>query len=545
MSKRYGIAAKIRAFTLLLLVPPHFAPTTFAAEKKQEADLAAYKELSQVRLESTRDLLQKDIQNISIRADAQDKRIDTQNSHIDQSLSLLGSVLAVLGIVIPLAGLAGYFSVARRAKKEAQQEAKATAIQWFQTHENNLQKQLNALETKLQQLEGQAETNFNTHLQRVQIGADEAILVMQQSIREPNIEKTDLTERAEKALSEAATAATNKPESNYTFTDWNNRAFDAFRKGDFDGAIRFWRAATNDKSTTPLLIAQAMLNVGSTLTKLKRFDEAIAVCDDYLAFTDKTHNFESGIATILNIKALCQWSKSHRNESINTLNELINRFSGSDRLSLKEQVGHALFNKSAYLTEIGHFEEAIAICDNIVKRFENEQNVSLMARAASAFVKKIYICGELERFDQARTAYKEVINRFGHSKESEVRREISRAKNGYGYRLLCQAKKNWEEQENSLSQLQQAYTLFTEVTAEDQTSAIALGNKAYCGHLLYFPAEDILDALTQALELGGEPLYQGTLEDLQIYPVPERDDSFRVILDELWGRLNPPPDTER
>jgi hypothetical protein len=44
--------------------------------------------------------------------------------------------------------------------------------------------------------------------------------------------------------------------------------------------------------------------------------------------------------------------------------------------------------------------------------------------------------------------------------------------------------------------------------------------------------------LRQALQQGGERLYQATLGDLEIHPVP-LDEAFRAMLEELWAEVKP------
>lgn len=531
---------RIAVITSLLCALLNFVPTSHAKEKIETADLNAYKELSQARLESTRDLLQKDIQAFSARIETQDKRLDTQNAHIDQNLSLLGIVLAVFGLVLPLAGLAGYFSVAQKAKKEAQneaqREAKLTANDWFEAHASELQSRLDALQFTLQQLEGQAESNFNSHLQRVQDGADLAIKGMQQSVSKPTIYKTVISEGAATALSEAAIAATNKPESTYTFRDWNNRAFDAYRKGDKERAASFWRDAAGVDFATPEEISQALLNVGAVLTDLKRYDEAIASYDEYIRRFDdsETKDIRLGVITALSQKAACLSLIKRYEESISVCDIILKRLDQYETLTGSEQVARALVHKAMGLEGIKRNEEALEVCENFIKRFDHDQTPEIRKLYIALLNRKCILLSEMGRLEEADKAYEHLMTRFGSDENSEFKPEIAKAKNTKGFRLLCQAKKIWNELESRTNYLHQAETLFSEAIVADPSNALVLGNQAYCAHLSDRSPDIVRERLRQAIIMGGKWIYDATLGDLAIDPVPSKDGTFRALLDEIW-----------
>lgn len=538
--------SRVAAFTILLCALSCFASISSAVEKKESVDLAAYKELAQVRLESTRDLLQKDIQAFSSRIDFQDKRLDTQSAHIDQNLSMLGNVLSVLGIVLTLAGLAGYLSVARKAKSEAQiearKEAKVTANDWFEVHANELQTRLDAMQSKLQELEGQAESDFNLHLQRVQAGADLAIKGMQISVSEPTTDKPIISVGTASALAEAAIAAKNKPESAYTYQDWNNRAFDAFSNENKELAIRFWFGAASVDSASPEDISQAMLNAGSVLMNLNRYDEALSTFDELIQRFDgsDSKNLKLQVATAFSQKIACLGNLKRREELISLADTFIHRFAKDELLAGSSQIAHIMLNKTIALGTINRKEEALEACEDFIRLLDQEQNPEITRIYIRLQSRKIALLWDLDRFEEANETFEQTLKRFQNDKNQVFALEISNVKNTKGFKLLCQAKKVWHDIENRMNYLRESERLFDEAVVGAPDNALILGNQAYCGYLLDLPRSYVRDKLTQALILGGEWLYDATQTDLLIATVAEKDDAFRVLLDDVWKSVRKP-----
>jgi tetratricopeptide (TPR) repeat protein len=517
----------------------------YGATVKQEAlDLATYKDLTQIRLDYTREIFQKDIQALSARLENQDKRLDTQNSHIDQNLSILGVLLSALGIALPLAGLAGYFSVSRKARdeakieaqKEARKEAEVTANDWFQLHAHELQSRLDALQSKLQQMEGQAEVGFNTHIQRVQHGADLAIKEMQLSVSGQHSFKKNISELAATALSEAAIAAKNKPESEYTFKDWNNRAFDAYRVGDNERAARFWRDAADDSSASQEQVAQALVNAGSALTDFKQYDQAIRVYEEVIqrfSATDKPL-LKKSIATSLNGKATCFGLTGRLEEFNQQLDALMSQLEADDMLSHGEDMAHAMTNKVVGLGLLKKHEEALELCEVFEKRFNDTQTLEIQSHLITVRCNKISNLWDVNRKDTIDTIYEGTLAQFGSSKDVEIKQELGELKSAKAFMSMCDAKEQWSDEEFRQETLNQAAALLNEALLLRPNEGSILGNQAYCEYLKSNGVEDVREKLVHMLDLDGQPLYEATLNDIQTHPVPEIDNAFRILLDDAW-----------
>lgn len=520
------------------------APAPAPAEKAETTGFSDYKELAQLRLETTRDLLQKDIQAVSLRVDTQDKRVDTQNSHIDQGLSLLGIVLSILGIVLPLAGLAGYFSVARKARSEAQKEARReaniTADEWFQTHASTLQERLDALQLKLQQLEGEAELDFNLQRQRVQDRADLAIKDMQRSVTEPTETKPVISEVAATALSEAVIAAKNKPETAYKFSDWNNLAFDAFSKEEKDRAVYLWRNAANDDSATTDESILALLNAAAVLTGLRRYEEAIATYDELIHRFDEstTEHSKISVATALNQKVGCLNLLKRYDEALSLNDANIDKFKKDQKLANGEPMARALLNKVVGLSASDQKEEALNVCQHFIQKFDQNQNPEIIKFYIILLGRKIALLWDLGRWEESNETFERTLERFDNNATPNIRVELGRLRNTMGFKLLCQAKAGWNDIEARTKYLNQAESIFDQALTSAPQNAMILGNQAYCGYLLDRPLDLIRGKLIQALKTGGLWLYNETLGDLLIAPIPEKDDSFRLLLDETWESIS-------
>ncbi|QYM67263.1 hypothetical protein K1X80_19890 [Pseudomonas sp. So3.2b] len=545
VSNQGAVGATARIIILIVL---GYTPSISysAAIKNDELAFSSYKELAQIRLDSTRDILQKDIQALSSRLDSQDKRLDTQNSHIDQSLSLLGILLTALSILLPLAGLAGYFSVSRKARseaqieaqKEARKEAKITANEWFGVHANELQSRLDTLQANLITLESQAEAGFNLHIQRVQDGADLAIKEIQLSVSGQHTSQAKISETAASALAEAATAATNKPESTYTFKDWNNRAFDAYSKGKKERAVRFWRDAADVKSATPQQVTRAMSNAAATMTELYRYEQALEIFDELIKrYDSKEDDIESSLAEALNGKAGCLGLLGRFDEANALLDIIISRLEKNETLSHSEYMAHALSNKIIGLSVKNLNDQALALCEHFLARFDETSTQEIAKHLIAVRSRKIGLLSEKNQIDEGNQIFDRTMEQFGDSEDLEIKDEIGKLKNTKAFVLLCQAKKRWADRQFRNDNLNQAATIFDEVLTEVSDLSVPLGNRAYCAHLLGGDEKFIRDKLLQGLTLDGEWLYKETLRDLLIHPVPEKDEPFRILLEELWASV--------
>lgn len=395
---------------------------------------------------------------------------------------------------------------------------------------------MNELQSKLQQFEGQAEADINSHIQRVQDGADLAIKEIQISVTAQHAYKTEIPENAATALSEAAIAAKNKPEIEYTFNDWNNRAFDAYRKDDKERAARFWRDAAEDDSATPEQVAVALSNAAAALTDLKRYGQAIEIYDEIIKRFDKSKNkaIIPNIANALNGKASCLSLTERNDEADLLLDKIISRFNKDEVLSSSAHMALAITNKIISLTIQEKSSDALNLCDEFIERFDATTDLEIIGHLITVRYRKIALLWPLDRMEEANLLYEHTLQQFGKLDDLEISKEIGKLKNTMAFILLCQAKGRWCDDQYRNDNLRKAASLLEESIAAIPGESMVLRNQAYCNFLLGETEESTLAKLTHALRMGGKHLYSETLNDIKISPVAEKDEIFLSLLNGAW-----------
>lgn len=121
---------------------------------------------------------------------------------------------------------------------------------------------------------------------------------------------------------------------------------------------------------------------------------------------------------------------------------------------------------------------------------------------------------QLGQSEEGVKVYDQVVDRFGSSELPALQEQVAMALNGKGFTLLISAKAD-VAQRDPQPIWQQAAALFEQALpiCAQENRAITLGNLAYASWLL---GEHDLGSqrMVEALMLGGETLYQGTLDDI-------------------------------
>jgi tetratricopeptide (TPR) repeat protein len=258
-------------------------------------DLSAQKELFQLQLDAKKELLQKDIEGQSKRIDAFEKRIDDQTSRISDISASVDRFGILITLLFFVAGLLGYRAAKNDAREAAKEAAEQSAAKWFEDNHKNLLSRMEELEARAIK----ASQTIDTHEAQVveisnaahaeieaskeKIKADEKKVNEQMEIFQRQLSQSvtigkyeNQSPKDNSAIEQKAEQLKQKPETEYTFTDWNTRAFAAYSEGKLDDAIFYWdKAIASDASLQDQ--AQTMINKGFALGKLNRNEEAIAV----------------------------------------------------------------------------------------------------------------------------------------------------------------------------------------------------------------------------------------------------------------------------
>jgi tetratricopeptide (TPR) repeat protein len=333
-----------------------------------ESDFNAYKELAQVKLDAAKESLQKDVAALGTRVDNQDKRIDQQGNRIgDVSISLtwFGILLTLLAII---AGFVGYYTASTKARKEAQDEARKAVDDWLKTHEADLKQRIKAaedfaadsrthiqtFEDEINQLKAQLSDKLIAHTNRTMAEtnalAEDAKRQLQAAIAQSAGQTTPpASPEALEALQAQAENLRHKAEAEYSFNDWNDRAFAALGDSKFEDAAQYWQRVLEAPDAPPHIAAWALNNKGAALERLGHLDEAVAAFD----LVEARHAHDT---------------------------------------ALREPVLTALVNKGVALQRLGRTAEAIAALDLIEARYATDTTLRVPVGQARNDVGFMLLC---------------------------------------------------------------------------------------------------------------------------------------------------------
>ncbi len=514
----------------LLMLPLHsIAGDESPTNSEVVSELKHFKELSKQQLSSTRELLQQDIQAQGQRIDVQDKRFDdhgkrldgqdkrleaqdgrlaAMDTHIDLWIGGFGLLATLFGLAIPLTA---FFSVKNRAtieaRKAASEAAHSEVAGWLNGKRVELELEIEALRSRVTELQKESDTHAQTFQRdlnktRAELEAQAKALLekdLQNSDRASTPRKVVLSAEQQESLATAAKAALAKPESQYQASDWNNRAFAALATGDDQEAIRCWTKVAQIGSAPKVIQAQALFNKGVILHRVGDHKAALTAYSDLIQhfISDSDETIRGLLAKAILNKGVTLGRQNQPEAELATYDELTRHFGNDTVEGIREQVAKAMFNKSVRLGQLDKLDAKIAVCDDLIRRFAGDTT-------------------------------------------ENIRQTVAVAQNSKGFTLLCRAKQYWSDEASRCTDLRQARQIFAEAlsSCSDEDRGMVLGNQSYCAHLLDEPAEVTRPTLRQALQLGGEKTYKGTLDDLAIHPVPEKDEPFRALLEEVWSEVH-------
>ncbi|MCX7176123.1 MAG: hypothetical protein NT159_19805 [Proteobacteria bacterium] len=549
------------------------------------ADLSAYKELTQARADALKESMQKEIWAQTVRVDAQDKRIDRQDKLLDSfsaRISDLSIFLTVAGLVI---GLLGYFTVTGRAKVEARQ----AAAEWIETEGQK------ALDRKLKELDSHIDSQkvaatakrkkFDDDIDELRANAGEALAKSQQQLDASLkvLGRSDYEEALQTkndSISKLVEALKFTPEAEYGFEDWNARAFDALTKGNLTFAAEYWLQAARSGNARGVAVANSLVNAGIALSHINRWDEVMAVSDEVVSrfgsALDEGLRVRVAMASLNKGNALLRLQR--KEEAIAAYGEVVSRFGSAPDERLRVYVAMALANKGTALSQMNRREEAIAVSDemlscfgsapeeevrvqvatalvskgnnlnqlkreteaiaaygDVVSRYGSAPEGKLRVQVATALANKGITLGELKRSEEAIAVSDEVVSRFGGAPEDALRAQVAIALNSKGAALLIRAKANWCDEPRRLEDLQAAAPLFARAETEKSDKSVVWGNQAYT-YFLLGQAETARPLLKRALQQGGETFHKSALGFRDIYPIPP-DTAFAELLEETWAEV--------
>ncbi|MGQ2964528.1 hypothetical protein [Methylophilus sp.] len=291
-------------------------------------------------------------------------------------------------------------------------------------------------------------------------------------------------------------------------------------------------------------VARAYLNKGVTQgDKLNQQDAEIATYDSLIQKFGDSQNVEmqAQLAMAYFNKGFTQGDKLNQPAAeIATYDSLIEKFGDSQHAEVQAQVTRAYVNKGATQGDkLNQPAAEIATYDSVIEKFGDSRHAEVQAQVARAYVNKGATQGDkLNQPDAVIATYDSLIEKFGNSEHVVVQEQLARSYNSLGFANLIEAKKNWKVKSKRDALLSKAASSFSNAidkcNANDK--ATILGNIAYTAWLLG-DRTNTKQQLKEALKIGGEELYRGTIGDTEIETVSS-DKAFRVLLDKIWAEVS-------
>ncbi len=137
--------------------------------------------------------------------------------------------------------------------------------------------------------------------------------------------------------------------------------------------------------------------------------------DEYRAAISDLRRLEEGL------------SATQPDESLEEIEEMIQRHGEAPELERRVLVARALVNKGVTLRQLGRPEQALAAFEEVVARDAGSSEPALREQVAKALVNKGFTLGQLGRPEQALAAYDEVITRDAGSSDPALREQVAAA----------------------------------------------------------------------------------------------------------------------
>ena len=532
------MAPLLRFLALCLLL--HLSLPAISGNGIGKDELDAQKEWLLLKIDSGKELAQKDIEAQGKRLDALDKRIDDQVSRVsdignavDRFSVVTGWIAILITGVLALGGLLGYLSVTKKAREEAEVVSETTSKKWFDDNHQKLSERIRDLENAV----AQALEKIAHSVADVEMHRQSAINTIQNGISSGTDSNPKLSPEDEEGLRASVKQLKDKPEANYSFDDWNTRAFAAYQAQQSEDAALFWKYAAEVPNAGAANTAQALFNRAVALSDLKRDEEAIALYDQLIAAyaNDKAPTLRAWVArTILN-KAVTLGQMGENDEAIALYDQLIAAYADDKTQAFREQVAKAMGNKAVRLGQMGKNDEEIALYDQLIAAYADDKATALCEPVARAMLNKAITIGKMGRNDEEIALYDQLIAAYADDTAPAIIEIVANAVNGAGFTRLMTAKQGWSNRDQALDALKRAEADLQTCLARRPHWGMALGNLAYVRWLLLHPAESetVFRAALKSTDDGGEQLYKATLDDIALHTIPE-DTAFKAMVERLW-----------
>ena len=359
--------------------------------------------------------LEKDIRDeYKTVTDRQNEQISALQSNFDTFITLLSLIAGIGGVAFPY--------VMHKQNTKAQETAKNDIEAWKEKTMLEFDKELNSFKDHAQGAKSEITTSVEeakkveSEIKNIQCGLQNG-----QSI--PQNESN-----SDSSLSKVATKVREKPQSEYTFEDWNRLAFDAYNQNKLEDTLFYWRNAIKAENLLEIQYVQTLFNIAIVLMNLNRTNDELATYDKLIQRFEQSQSkiilelvtkalFNKGVA-------LTKIGKS--NDSIDIYNQIIDNFKGIESEIIQEGRAKAYLNKGFTVGELDHKEEEITVYDKLFQEFQNSQNILIQEQIAISLVNKGINLRERNLKKEATTVFEEMIHAYKSIQNNDI--QIQRAK---------------------------------------------------------------------------------------------------------------------
>jgi tetratricopeptide (TPR) repeat protein len=369
--------------------------------------------------------------------------IQTLAAHVAQLDSRIGDITTVItafgitvALVIALISGVTLVSAPEKARESARGVAQEVTQQWMARHQRELQDAVKAMVD-------QTKATFDAEVAQVKAQMADDVAQMRSTMNAAVLETLQQSEQAKKAIQQAITAGTpaklseaetralldadqrarNKPETQYTATDFMDRAFAAYADGKKSLAAAYFEQAAQAPDATADQKSKALLNAGVFASQQGRYDEALAQYDEVITILSSATEPSQVVrlATALANKAIVLIWLDRPVDAVAVAEDVVKRFDETADETLEAQVARALNAKANALRRLDP-NRALAAFDQVIERFEKSSDPMFDSAVGLALLNKSDTLLQIKAYDQTIATSQKMIDRYdGRNDQTSVR----------------------------------------------------------------------------------------------------------------------------
>ncbi|NOK14562.1 KGGVGR-motif variant AAA ATPase [Corallococcus exercitus] len=277
-------------------------------------------------------------------------------------------------------------------------------------------------------------------------------------------------------------------------------------------------------------VAMAVCNKGLALSHLRRPDEALAIFDRVVRRYGEASEpaLREQVARALVEMIVVHEGMQSPEEVVSICDEVVKRYGEAPELGLREQVAKALLSKGEALGQLQRPDDALTVLDEVFWRYGKSQELALREQVALSLIGRSEVLDQMQKHEETLAAYERAMQWIVDSPEALPQEIVADASNGWGFKLLREAKRIWsEDRSRAAALLEQAESKFILAREPTPENAFVLGNLGYLS-FLQGRIDKAREFLAEAIRLDPE-VRELELQDSEIHPIPE-DEAFRALV---------------